>query len=95
MALTKLVTTLRPQAAGRNFFKIGVNVILKEDGLDVFNQDFAVDAKKSDDPDDKTSEVLRIAQESVDKFLDERTIYTHPRYITMGENVNAGLDIGT
>ena len=94
MALTKTVTTVWPTRATRNFFNIGVKVVLKDGATVVFDETFMVHAQKTDNPEEKAPEALEKAQKAVNVFLAARTINDHAKYETFRAAVDDGLDIG-
>jgi len=91
MALTKETTKLWPTLTEGGLFIIGLEVVLKEDEVEVRRKSFTYNATKTDDVSTLSGILLPQAQAWVDTYKQEKTAYNHAKYETLRSNVDSGI----
>ena len=80
MALTKTVTKIWPTKGDRNIFQTGINLILLDDLVEVFNENFTADYPKGSNPDRIKADIIDNAQARIDRYKAERQINNAAAY---------------
>jgi len=93
MALTKELTKIWPTLGDRNMFRAGVNLVLKEDSIEVVNESFTVDYAKGSNPNLIIPDLISKIQARVDRYKAEKAIYGAPAYDNAIVDIDAGVTL--
>ena len=90
MALTKEITKIWPTLGARNIYQAGVNLVLKEDSVEVVNETYTTDYKKGSSPSLLQPDLIAKVQARIDKYKNEKSIYDAVAY----DNAVTAIDEG-
>ncbi len=91
MALTKEIIKLWPTLTEGGLFVVGVEVVLKEDEVEVRRKSFTYNATRTDDVSPLSDILLPQAQLWIDTYKQEKTAYNHAKYETLRASIDSGL----
>ena len=93
MALTKTVTKLRPVLDKRNIARIGIHLLLQDDGVTVIDQDVTETYSANAPIVPIQSELIKKAQELIDQYKNEKELHGKAAYTNAVAAIDAALDI--
>ncbi len=92
MALTKTTTKLWPSLGpdGRTY-SVGIHLVIQDDGITKVDQDFTATYGGAGQLAVAQANVLAAAQEAIDKYKAERTIFNAAAYTKAVSQIDAAL----
>ena len=91
MALSTLVTPISIKQQMDTLWNVTLNLIIFDDAVEVYNQDFSVRYREGEDIANKESKFQIKMQKAIDDYKAEQVIFTHAKMDTMVTNLNNNL----
>jgi len=93
MALTKTVTKLRPVIDRRNIARVGIHLLLQDDGVTVIDQDVTETYAPNAPIEPIQAELTTRAQALIDQYINEKELHGKAAYTNAVAGIDAALDI--
>lgn len=93
MALTKTVTKHWPTLTANGLFYVGVEVVLKDDDVEVRRRTFTLPTSKNGDVAALTGALSAEIQTWIDAYKTEQVAFNHAKYETLRSDVDAALSL--
>ncbi len=93
MALTAIVTKKSVKYVQSKLHSITFNLLLKDDTIEVVNQDVSVEYRAGDNPAQKVNEVKEKMQTLIDNYKSEKAIFNNAALDTAVNNISGGLNV--
>lgn len=91
-ALVVTLTKLEPRLHHDNLVTIGFNVVLTDNDVERVNTTVTDTMCKTVDLESATDRFITLVQRIIDKYWEEKAIYTSAKYNALTANVAAGID---
>ena len=91
MALTTTITKKSVSLVMPKMWMINLNMVLKDNTVEVLNQDYSVKYETGDLIAPKVSKFVELMQADINKYKSEQLIYNNIQLDTAVTNVQAGL----
>ena len=86
-------TRLWPILGARNIFQVGTNLILKDDTVEVLNENITHDYKDGDSLAPIINDITKQAQALIDKYIAEKKLNAKNAYSNAIDSITENLDL--
>lgn len=93
MVLTAVVTKHSVTKLIDNLYSVGMNLVLTDESVEVFNKDYFIRYRSGDDISEKTGQFITQMQADIDKYEVEQALYNAAAFDNAVVTVQAGLEV--